>query len=378
MRRQSLTIIGVVFSIIAFWGATAEAQNEIPVIASISPGVVVEGELLTIMGTNLVREGATTRVLIDETSVGYDTTDSGDLTVLVNTLPSTSQSTGEVERTVTVVVDGQNSDPQRFVQVSWRAVLKPRVWLALAVYLAIVGLIVMIFNVTIVKSETGQFSLSKIQMALWTFVFGLSYVALAAVRQEFLDITEGMFVLMGISSATAVGAKAIVLKNLDGLDKNHSSGLLTNWDKDSQSYRLSLHRSQIALWTAIVLVTYVLQLIETMRLPEIPTNLLVLMGIILTRRNIGSRTGPPTIAHWSNEATSPYGCHRRRSPHGSPRGHRAVAVRFPAPSRSCDREHSIAVSVDTQVRSWSGEPRRSRHAHPWHRRRRSSRRPRPP
>ena len=106
MRRQSLTIIGVVFSIIAFWGATAEAQNEIPVIASISPGVVVEGELLTIMGTNLVREGATTRVLIDETSVGYDTTDSGDLTVLVNTLPSTSQSTGEVERTVTVVVDG--------------------------------------------------------------------------------------------------------------------------------------------------------------------------------------------------------------------------------------------------------------------------------
>ena len=38
-----------------------------------------------------------------------------------------------------------------------------------------------------------------------------------------------------------------------------------------------------------------------------------------TIRNIMSRAGPPTIARWSDEATSPSGSPRRRSPPGRPR-----------------------------------------------------------
>lgn len=114
-------------------------------------------------------------------------------------------------------------------------------------------------DASVFRSETGQLSLSKIQMGMWTFIFGLAYVVLAAVWKEFLDITDGMFWLMGISSTTAVGAKAIVLKNKESLDPDKPSTLLSDYDRKSGTYRLSLHRCQIALWTLIILVIYVIR-----------------------------------------------------------------------------------------------------------------------
>jgi hypothetical protein len=44
-------------------------------------------------------------------------------------------------------------------------------------------------------------------------------------------------------------------------------------------YVLSLHRCQIALWSAVVVLMFLVQLFDSMHLPEIPNNLLVLMGI---------------------------------------------------------------------------------------------------
>lgn len=57
------------------------------------------------------------------------------------------------------------------------------------------------------------------------------------------------------------------------------SKLLHDWNKESKKYSLSLHRCQIALWTLIVLGLYLVELYNTMHLPEIPEKLLVLMGI---------------------------------------------------------------------------------------------------
>ena len=132
----------------------------------------------------------------------------------------------------------------------------------------------------VLKSETGELSLSKIQMALWTVMFSFSYVTLSVIFWEFLDITEGMFWLMGISSATAVGAKAIVLKNVNnGKKPSQPSRLLHDWDEASKEYRLSLHRCQIAIWTLIVAIIYLFKVHQTMHLQDIPNELLLLMGI---------------------------------------------------------------------------------------------------
>jgi hypothetical protein len=219
-----------------------------------------------------------------------------------------------------------------------------------------------IYGDRVFRSKTGQLSLSKIQMSVWTIVFGLSYLLLALFWGRFLDITQGMFWLMGISAATAVGAKGIVVRNQSvstfaqnvsreaveaykkckkasnisdaknhaqtTLDKaneinqllpNHPlaqpiaaakkviqnqkptlssiigaarrlahatvkvapppSRLFSDLDEDSLDYVLSLHRCQIALWSAVVVLMFLVQLFDSMHLPEIPNNLLVLMGI---------------------------------------------------------------------------------------------------
>ena len=148
-------------------------------------------------------------------------------------------------------------------------------------------------------SETKQWSLSKIQMALWTVIFSFSYVVLSSIREDFMDITDGMFWLMGISSTTAVGAKAIVIANEGRAGQNNPSRLLSDFDKNygtNGGYRLSLHRCQMALWTVIVAAMFVVGVVTTMHLPDIPNQLLLLMGISGSAYlgfNYPSRPQPP-------------------------------------------------------------------------------------
>jgi hypothetical protein len=238
--------------------------------------------MITIAGKNLSKNGARTIVTIDGEKCRHVELDSPEaIKVLVDTdpKPEVKKSAGEYRRSVVVMVAEQQSDPHTFSQLTWGAVLKPQVLVVLILYFAAAALILFRAKADAFRSKTGQLSLSKIQLGVWTFVFSLAYVLLAAVWWEFLDITEGMFWLMGISSTAAVGAKAIVLKNMDAIADDHPSRLLSDYDQKTKSYKPSFHRCQIALWTLIVLAVYVLKCIDTMHLPEIPNKLLVLMGV---------------------------------------------------------------------------------------------------
>lgn len=265
-----------------------------PTISSVTPEKITRGDELTITGNFVVNatdpEDSTVEVEIDGKSVGFVVKKPGEeIIVPVMTEPTRFPDKGEYTRKIVVVVNGESSDEYPFHQMTWGAIVRPRVWIPLILYFGLLALIVfrgarttegVIGKLTkVLRSETGQLSLSKIQMALWTLVFSLSYVLLSAIYWKFLDITEGMFWLMGISSATAVGAKAIVLKNEIKPDVGYPSKLLSDYDHHSGEYRLSFHRCQIAIWTLIVAVIYVSKVIDTMRLQDIPTQLLVLMGI---------------------------------------------------------------------------------------------------
>lgn len=286
MRRSTCLFSILLCAALTVMGSLSRA-DETPRIISIKPAVITRGDTITITGENLGKEGAKTTVKIDDRKVKFAEVEKGKmLTASVDTDPDTAAAVGgngEYERAVTVAVGDDHSGTYAITQVtSWRVALKARVLVPLILYLVLVASIILGVKASVFKSKTGQPSLSKIQMGVWTFVFGLSYILLAAIHKEFLDITEGMFWLMGISSATAVGAKAIVLKNFDGLEKGHPSTLCKDWNKDRKpdaGYELSLHRCQLAIWTLIVLVIYVIMLIDTMRLPDIPEKLLVLMGI---------------------------------------------------------------------------------------------------
>jgi hypothetical protein len=358
MRKIRWVTQGLLVCIFIGSGAIAQAKDpptqvqSLPTISFITPETITRGDTITITGTNLSKNRVETIVKIDGQQAKHVEEDSAErIKVRVDTDPrlEARKSAGEYERSVVVIVDEQQSGPYTLHQLTWEVVLKIRVLVPMLLYLAIVAMIVLGVRASVFRSETGQLSLSKIQMGMWTFVFGLAYVFLAATWKEFLDLTDGMFWLMGISSATAVGAKAIVLKNEIDPKAPFPSTLLNDYDKNSASfkvtersleylksegvpddvcenlksksikdkefmgeeeflgileksigseqivsfkssilkhahveksgYRLSLHRCQIILWTLIVLVIYVIKLIGTMHLPDIPDKLLVLMGI---------------------------------------------------------------------------------------------------
>lgn len=341
----------------------------------ISPKAVVSGDSLIISGIL----GTTIKnVRIDKTGTPFDRillTD--EKTKSDVSFVETTSSGTTVGKAVQVVFDKPSDDKNvqwtayvetekgwysgGFNQYSWSRVMESS-------FLPIIIIIVLFvffkkYGSMVFKSKTGEWSLSKIQMAGWTLIFGISYVVLSSFWGHFLDITEGMFWLMGISATTAAGAMAIAVRNQgiptraqqiawevvknarlvgntsasageiqkaadtvisnaelvnkiianDDLmkvitaqrsvidDPSRTQGdrsvaaleiaeavvevapppskLLRDWDKDKMDYVISLHRSQIALWTLIVMMFYMKELFTTLHIPEIPNNLIVLMGI---------------------------------------------------------------------------------------------------
>lgn len=283
--RKIIRII-MMFSFLLVWAVIvfvlkAQAEDK-PKILSITPKTITHGDTITIEGQGFSKDGATTIVKIDNQQIEFKKVESKNkITVKVDTdpMPENIKTTGEYERSVVVAVDSQESQPYTVNQLTWDVVRKARVFVPALIYLALIGLIVLSIKGSVFRSETGRLSLSKIQMGIWTFVFGFSYILLCVIWKEFLDITKGMFWLMGISSATAAGAKAIIIKNVDKLDKAHPSALVKDYNKETDTYTLSLHRCQIVIWTLIILAIYIIKLYDTMHLPDIPEKLLVLMGI---------------------------------------------------------------------------------------------------
>lgn len=301
-RRISILLkMAFLLSLGSLWPAQTTIAK--PMISTVRPLRITQGDEITITGNFVGKENergkGRVEVKIDDEPVGFVVEDAGKkIIVVVETDPGSKveqKATGEYERQVVVVVDGESSEGYKIRQLHWRAIFQPHVFLVILGYILIVGLIIVHAGkrddtsgaderdrkartyFKVLRSESNELSLSKIQMMLWTVVFSFSYLVLSAIYWEFLDIKEGMFWLMGISSTTAVGAKAIVLRNRP--KKSKPSKLLSDYDEGSKEYKLSLHRCQIAIWTLIVMALYLQQLFVSMRLPEIPTQLLLLMGI---------------------------------------------------------------------------------------------------
>ena len=200
----------IFFLCMVFWFSgvfISLAQGEAkPMIASVTPDRVTQGDMLTITGYFVGEEKdpreANIEVKIDGEPVGFVIIDPGEkIEVPVpKALPSSREET-EYKRELLVVVDGKTSNKGEFCQVTWRAFKQFRVWAAITLYILVVGYVIfragrpprdrsaepgraasqaedarsIRSRFKILRSETGELSLSKIQMVLWTVVFSFSY-----------------------------------------------------------------------------------------------------------------------------------------------------------------------------------------------------------
>jgi hypothetical protein len=202
------------------------------------------------------------------------------LTLPAGTETGTLRAAGEWEHTVAVLVDGEPSNPASFTEVRWGVIAQPLVFVPVLIYLVVVIGSFLLMGGGLFQSATGNLSLSKIQMGIWILVFSFSYVLLAAIWRDFIPLTPGMLWLLGISSATAVGAKVIARKNDPTPPiRSRASRVCSEMHPTLGVYKCEIHRCQIMLWTLIVMVVFVVRLVSTLHLPDIPGVLLILMGV---------------------------------------------------------------------------------------------------
>jgi hypothetical protein len=170
----------------------------------------------------------------------------------------------------------------------------------------------------------SPYSLALVQMAIWYYIVTMSFIYLTATSGGLPELNNSTMILLGISSATAVGAKVIDSANIDksqseGRDAagkapaqdsvqnstqdpaqsssqnpaqveknaNSLSKKIAEWksrgfiyDILSDEYGIALSRFQIFVWTIIMVIIFVYYVVTTKAVPDFSdSNLLLLMGI---------------------------------------------------------------------------------------------------
>ncbi|HYF35873.1 MAG TPA: hypothetical protein VD994_11325, partial [Prosthecobacter sp.] len=123
------------------------------------------------------------------------------------------------------------------------------------------------------------FSLGRVQMAFWGVVVISCFAGVAASCGTLEYIPAQVLVLLGISSVTALSA-SIIGSGSAPSPKSDRPGVLGFFDDicvgDSGA---SFHRVQVVLWTLVLGIYFVSNVLQMMSMPVFPDTLLVLMGI---------------------------------------------------------------------------------------------------
>lgn len=129
---------------------------------------------------------------------------------------------------------------------------------------------------TLPAGATGRksFSLARTQMAVWTFVVAGALVFIFLVTWNENTLTNGILVLLGISSGTTLlAATADGTNPAPQVTQGFLNDLLTDGAGPSP------HRYQMVLFTVILAVIFVVKVASNLVMPEFDATLLGLMGI---------------------------------------------------------------------------------------------------
>jgi len=128
------------------------------------------------------------------------------------------------------------------------------------------------------------YSLSLFQLAFWSFLVIAAYLFIWLITQELDTITGSVLALLGIGSATALGANLIASgKPSDpapapsSVREAVSRGFLRDVLSDEEG--ISLHRFQLFIWTLVLGVIFVASVYNGLQMPQFNPTLLGLMGI---------------------------------------------------------------------------------------------------
>lgn len=140
--------------------------------------------------------------------------------------------------------------------------------------------------------EQAPYSLSRFQLAFWSLLVIAAYIFIWLITEELDTITGSVLALLGIGSATALGATIIdqgkPAKSPAGsapaapaeapAAPMASRGFLNDVLSDDQGL-LSIYRFQLFAWTLVLGVIFCASVYNGLAMPQFSTTLLGLMGI---------------------------------------------------------------------------------------------------
>ncbi|MDB5671806.1 MAG: hypothetical protein JWO25_2765 [Alphaproteobacteria bacterium] len=127
------------------------------------------------------------------------------------------------------------------------------------------------------RTNDRAFSLSRTQMGFWLVLTASGFLYVWLVTGEYKNVfPAALFVLIGISGATAVAAQ---FTEDDPDEAPASNGFFRDISGDWQGGALQLHRMQIIAWTVILGLIFLWNIAAKLELTSFDTNLLILAGL---------------------------------------------------------------------------------------------------
>lgn len=158
-------------------------------------------------------------------------------------------------------------------------------WAWLLTLLLIVAIIVSFLllaidtNLIRIGDKHSPHSLGLTQLAFWTLIISASFLYIWVITGELTPITGSTLVLLSISMATTAGSRLVDIRRDPKSPKEipPSNGFIKDVLSDSLGY--SVHRCQMFLWTIILGIIFISDVIVKQKMPQLDTTLLGLMGI---------------------------------------------------------------------------------------------------
>lgn len=158
-----------------------------------------------------------------------------------------------------------------------------------------IGLLIIILLIIILRSkfdilrdkvtadiDIPPYSLSRTQMAFWTFIILVAYFVVWYNTGVIIEITGQVLALLGISAGTSIGAYLIDGDDIKNKRDRHqhtndSKKFIMNILSDENG--LSIHRLQNVFFSIAVASYFLYEVWYNNKIPELNDNLMILMGI---------------------------------------------------------------------------------------------------
>lgn len=187
------------------------------------------------------------------------------------------------------------------VRSSARVLLRtiPPLWFGVwvLVFLALLGFFLALATRSNVLRDPGpeptagrkRYSLARVQAAWWFFICLAAYLFIGLVTGDYgTTITSTVLTLLGISAGTMVGASTIDSSQANAAQAAApglpvvSAATRGSWWLDILSddgNGVSFHRFQLASWTFVLGIVFVIQVYKALAMPDFDNSLLALMGL---------------------------------------------------------------------------------------------------